>query len=208
MSKDEASYWRKDNSKRQLTSKYTFTSLPWPIREDWNRLEQLHPFVLELSYADGPAQHKDTWRKSMRLIRNVPGVERQIPVHEKISMLHESECIALPPHTTLISVVIPSTRYLDRIDPHRAMSIDDLREHIRPGRHLFEDMLVNPIQFESDHPDMTIDEMVELYKSFYLVKPIDRACSAVVIALRFGTQGPGFEPGLFHKAWYMPLHGC
>jgi hypothetical protein len=35
-----------------------------------------------------------------------------------------------------------------------------------------------------------------------------RACSAVVIALRFGTQGPGFEPCLFHKAWYMPLHGC
>ncbi len=36
----------------------------------------------------------------------------------------------------------------------------------------------------------------------------DRACSVVVIALRFGTQGPGFEPGLFHKACYMPLHGC
>ncbi len=36
----------------------------------------------------------------------------------------------------------------------------------------------------------------------------NRACSAVVIALRFGTQGPGFEPGLSHKACYMPLHGC
>ncbi len=34
------------------------------------------------------------------------------------------------------------------------------------------------------------------------------ACSAVVMALRFGTQGPGFEPWLFHKACYMPLHGC
>ncbi len=32
-----------------------------------------------------------------------------------------------------------------------------------------------------------------------------RACSAVVIALRFGTQGPGFEPDLFRKACYMPL---
>jgi hypothetical protein len=37
---------------------------------------------------------------------------------------------------------------------------------------------------------------------------LDRACSAVVTALRFGTQGPGFEPGLFHKACCMPLHGC
>jgi hypothetical protein len=38
--------------------------------------------------------------------------------------------------------------------------------------------------------------------------PLHWACSAVVIALRFGTQGPGFEPGLFHKACYMPLHDC
>jgi hypothetical protein len=173
MGKDEASFWRKDNSKRQLTSKYTFPSLSWPIREDWNRLEHLHPFVLELSYADGPAQHKDSWRKSMRQIRNMPGVDSLTPVHDKIRMLHESECIALPPRTTLIRVVIPSSRNLDRIDPHRAMSIDDLREHIRPGRYLFEDMLANPIQFESDHPDITIDEMVELYESFYLVEPIE-----------------------------------
>ncbi len=98
MSKDKASFWRKDSSKRQLTSKYTFPSLPWPFRDDWNRLEQLHPFVfkLELSYADGPSQHKDTWQKSMRQIRNVPGVDSLTPVHDKIRMLHESECIALP----------------------------------------------------------------------------------------------------------------
>jgi hypothetical protein len=31
------------------------------------------------------------------------------------------------------------------------------------------------------------------------------ACSVVVIALHLYTQGPGFEPGLFHKAYYMPL---
>jgi hypothetical protein len=36
----------------------------------------------------------------------------------------------------------------------------------------------------------------------------DQACSAAVIALRFGTQGPGFKPCLFHKACYMPLQGC
>ncbi len=35
-----------------------------------------------------------------------------------------------------------------------------------------------------------------------------RACSAVVISLRFGTQDPGFEPGLFHKACYIALYGC
>ena len=52
------------------------------------------------------------------------------------------------------------------------MSIDQLREAIRPKLHLFEDMLANPIQFESDHPDMTIGEIIELYESFYLLEPI------------------------------------
>jgi hypothetical protein len=133
-----------------------FPSLPWPIRGDWNRLERLHLFVLELSFADGPAQHKDTWRKSMRQIRTLAGVDSLTPVHAKIRMLHESDCIALPPRTPLLSIVIPSSRLLDKLDPHRAMSIDDLRETIRPGRHLFEDMLANPIQFESDHPEMPL----------------------------------------------------
>ncbi len=42
----------------------------------------------------------------------------------------------------------------------------------------------------------------------YVISLLYWACSAVVIALHFGTQGHGFEPGLFHKACYMPLHGC
>ncbi len=29
---------------------------------------------------------------------------------------------------------------------------------------------------------------------------LHRACSAVVTVLRFGIQGPGFEPGLFHNS--------
>ncbi len=41
-----------------------------------------------------------------------------------------------------------------------------------------------------------------------LITDNDRACSAVVIVFRFGAQNPGFELGLFHKACYMPLHGC
>jgi hypothetical protein len=98
-------------------------------------------------------------------------------VHQKISMVHASECIALPPCTqaqsTLTSIIIASTRLLGKIDQHRAMSIDQLREVIRPMLHLFEDTLSNPIQFEGDHPEMTMEEMVELYESFYLVKPIE-----------------------------------
>ncbi len=53
------------------------------------------------------------------------------------------------------------------------MSIDELREVILPKRYLFEDMFSNPIQFETDHPEMTFEEMVDLYDSFYLVESIE-----------------------------------
>ena len=173
VSKEEASYWRKDTAKRHMANKYTFPSMQWPIKEDWNHLERMHPYVLELSYADGASQPKDTWRKAMRSICTVSGMEPLTPVHEKISMLHEEGGITLPPRTTLTSIVMPSTRLLDSLDKSRSMSLDDLREVIRPKRHLFEDMLANPIQFETDHPDMTIEEMVDLYESFYMVEPIE-----------------------------------
>ena len=127
VSKEEASYWRKDNAERHMANQYTFPSMPWPIREDWNHLEQMHPYVLELSYADGGAESKDTWRKTMRSIRTMPGMEPLTPVHEKISMLHEEGGITLPPRTTLTSIVLPSTRLLDHLDESRTMSLDDLR---------------------------------------------------------------------------------
>ncbi len=75
VSKDEASHWRTDTAKRHIPSKYTFPSMPWPIREDWNGLELLLQYVLELSYADGVSAEEETWRKSMRMIHSVPGIK-------------------------------------------------------------------------------------------------------------------------------------
>jgi hypothetical protein len=152
---------------------YTIPSLPRPIREDWNRLEQLRPYVLELSYADGGSASKDTLRKSTRLISTILGVDRLTLVHQKISMLHEMGSMAVPPRTILTSVVIPSTRYLDHVDAQRSGSIDDIREEIRPRLHLFEDLLANPIQFEYNHQDMSIEDIIELFESFYMLKPIE-----------------------------------
>ncbi len=62
--------------------------------------------------------------------------------------------------------------------------------------------------FEMSWPYMFLIKHAKAMEPCILVIWIYRACSAVVIALRFGTQDPGFEPSLFHKACYMPLHGC
>jgi hypothetical protein len=45
-------------------------------------------------------------------------------------------------------------------------------------------------------------------ESLSITKTDHLECSTVDLALNFGTQGPGFESGFFHKACYIPLHGC
>jgi hypothetical protein len=88
-------------------------------------------------------------------------------------MLHEMGSLVLPARTNITSGVIPSTNYLDRVDSTRSMSVDELREVIRASRHRFEDTMANTIQFESDHPEMTIEEVIDLYEPFYLLEPVE-----------------------------------
>ncbi len=109
----------------------------------------------------------------MRMIHSVPGIKALTPVHEKVRMLHEMDRLVVPAHTNIASIVILSTRFLDSVDATLIMSIDELCEVIRPSRHFFEDMMSNPIQFESDDPEMTIDELIDLYESFYLLEPVE-----------------------------------
>ncbi len=78
--------------------------------------------------------------------------------------LHQSACLCYQ--------FEKGVRFANYTTPFLLLNGADLQERISPGRHLFEDMLSNPIQFESDHPAMPIEEMVELYESYYLVEPI------------------------------------
>ncbi len=55
--------------------------------------------------------------------------------------------------------------------------------------------------------DLCTNQGPQVQLSMMLHSLHNRACSTVVIALRFGTQGPGFEPCFFLKACYMPHHG-
>ncbi len=67
VSKDEASRLRRETAKRHAVNTYTFQSMPWPIKEDWNRIETIHPLILDLSYADGTQDAKNDWRSFISL---------------------------------------------------------------------------------------------------------------------------------------------
>ena len=122
VSKEQASFWRADTAKRHAHNLFSFPKLPWPIGEDWNRLAEMHPYVLELAYVDAARETQDKWKRTMRLIRATPGVEPLTLVHEKIRLLHEMHALDLPCRNSITSIIIPITAYLDSIDNTRSVS--------------------------------------------------------------------------------------
>ena len=172
-SKDHASRLRHETAKRHSARKYTFQSLPWPVKEDWNHIEALHPLVLELSSAHGKKDAEQMWRKAMKQLRDTPEIDRLTPVHEKVSMANRLGGLALPPRSDLSSITLPSAKLLDGFDPDRRMSADELREAIRDLRYEFEDMVQHPIQYEGNSADKPLEEILDLYESFYILEPIE-----------------------------------
>jgi hypothetical protein len=61
VSKEQASYWAKDTRERASvsTAKFTFPQMPPPIRDDWNQLELMNPWTLELAVLTASHEVKD-----------------------------------------------------------------------------------------------------------------------------------------------------
>lgn len=169
LSKEEASRLRHDTAKRHAVNKYTFQALPWPIREDWNHIEELHPLTLQLSYVQGTKQAKEKWRKAMKQLREAPGYERLLPVHQKIRLVTD---LSLPARNDLTSIILPSAKLLDSFDPDRRMSTMELRDAIVHQRNEFDEMVQYPIQYETDRPGHPLEEILDTYESFYFLEPI------------------------------------
>ena len=83
VSKGEASFWRKETAKRHAIKQYTFPSMPWPHRSDWNHLEQIHPLALELGTVSASREVREAWSRTMVQLRGVPGVDITTPIHTK-----------------------------------------------------------------------------------------------------------------------------
>ena len=111
VSKEQASYWARDTRERASvsTAKYTFPQLPLPIREDWNQLELMHPWTLELAVLTASHEVKEVCASEQ-------GHERA-PLHVSINLLHgkvveTGNTTHLPARSSITSMVVPTTSYL------------------------------------------------------------------------------------------------
>jgi hypothetical protein len=94
-------------------------------------------------------------------------------VHEKVRLVNTLGGLALPPRNDLTSVILPSAKLLDSFDPDRRTSATELREAILAHLHQFVDMVQHPIQYEGSSADTQLEEIRDIYESFYSLEPIE-----------------------------------
>ncbi len=66
-----------------------------------------------------------------KTIRATRGIEPSTPIHERISAGHDMHILTLSSRNSTTSIIIPSTVFLYRVDPLRAMSLEKIREEIQ-----------------------------------------------------------------------------
>ena len=81
---------------------------------------------------------------------------------------------ALPPARKNISyIIMPSTSLLKRIDPAQKMTAAECLEAMHDDVARFDEMLLNPADFEANAPDMDAEAYIELHESCYLLEPLE-----------------------------------
>jgi hypothetical protein len=88
--KEQASYRKADTKERATASraKSTFTSLPQPIKEDWNHLESLRPIILEICTVFARPDVKIAWEVHIQDI---------VQVAEEDGVAFPDCCADMPP---------------------------------------------------------------------------------------------------------------
>ena len=175
-SKEQASYWRKDTKTRSKTAMFTFPVLPVPFKEEWNHVESLHPKILELCTVFARPDIVAEWASHIHDMLEAAEEEgvADSHAHVQIRALFNKRHNALPPARKNISyIIMPSTSLLKRIDPAQKMTAAECLEAMHDDVARFDEMLLNPADFEANAPDMDAEAYIELHESCYLLEPLE-----------------------------------
>ncbi len=119
--KKEACRWRSETEKRcdkTNSSVFTFPPIPYPIKEDGDHVQNLHPRVLQLSKAFWSLETQNKWEGIMHELSVAAETDgwTNVPPHYQIKNLHERKSIhirkdvlQLLQRTCITNVIMPST---------------------------------------------------------------------------------------------------
>ena len=82
---------------------------------------------------------------------------------------------SLPRCISISYIIMQSTKYLDSLDPERTMMPDDDQhtKDVLVFMAKYYNMMDNPTMYEEYNPDLTLEDIVELHESFYLLEPLE-----------------------------------
>ena len=161
VSKEQASYWAADTSKRLnvSTARFMFPVMPRPTPQTWAHVEGMHKWSLEIGVMHGPDAVMDKFNDTVALIREV-SPDDSLPLHERITAMYDhcttvGTACPLPGRNSFSFIIFPRSAYLKAIDPAGTMTLDELIEATEEDSQLYAALMENPAHFELDHPDMT-----------------------------------------------------
>ena len=196
VSKEQASRCAKETRIRCPTStiNFSFPRMPLPISEDWNHLESLHPWSLELAAVHGTAEAMAMWRSAMDDLYTASEVAHlNSPPHERIAAMHEyltanGHASQLPGRTNIAYLAIPRVSYLKLKDPEGTFTLEKMKIEIEVDMLHFCELMENPAEFEARFPAVTLEHLLFLHESFVLIEPLSEKWGRWVIS-KCGCQG-------------------
>jgi hypothetical protein len=99
---------------------YNFPTIPVPIKEDWVHVESLRPNILDLCSVFASLETKQVWEAYLQEIADAAAEDllSDSPVHEQIrAMFIKKPKAKPPPRSSILYIIMPSTKYLDSVDP-------------------------------------------------------------------------------------------
>ena len=131
-------------------------------KEIWDLLQHMHPLTLVCSFVmTGKGKKLDT-----ALARYIGLIHLRIKTHLRIKSWHENyNQIAYPRIEDIKSMLVPSQRLLNILDPDGTLDTAELRELLKERRHQYEDIVLDNDTEVLD--EMPLEEALDVYESFH-----------------------------------------
>ena len=142
-----------------------FISEPVIHKEIWDSLQHMHPLTLACSFVmTGKGKKLDT--ALARYIGLIYDHVDDLPTHLRIKSWHENyNQIAYPRIEDIKSMLVPSQRLLNILDPDGTLDTAELRELLKERRQQYEDIVLDKDTEVLDK--MPLEEALDVYESFH-----------------------------------------
>ncbi len=169
-----------DKVLNSANGKHQFPSMPTISTKLWKQVQAFDSMRLALSYVEGSKATQELWDHEIywfwpadaELSKEARAALDERSITDKISLYHAGGRSIGAARSNIGSVVMPTARLLEYLqDKHKfVLNVDTMRDmegHLRPLRELYMDLFLDPVGWNTSHPEKTVDAILDLLEAFH-----------------------------------------